>query len=319
MKLPVMIGALLCAGALAAYEDLGPLAEARKQYPGIFEAGSVSTLTVKGTPCYVFQGEAEQLFSGEFAEAAGELYEEATLTAKSNFYKHFTRPGESLSITMSGCSVLYQFNNKKIYTVILFVPKQNVTIERKKLPPPPEPIKEPERVPAPEVKPEPAGQPVQKSTEESAPEVKPEPAGQPVSEPAKAPENESKPDSEGKPAAVEQTPLERRIAKFTKRLEKDPHDLIALIALGDILRKSERDGEAIPYYRRAVAEFGNNTYFDPREKIRVLFDLAAIAEENGRYGLALKCYRLSLRQPGSSDQKQLATSSINRLRLKMLR
>ena len=114
MKLPVMIGALLCAGALAAYEDLGPLAEARKQYPGIFEAGSVSTLTVKGTPCYVFQGEAEQLFSGEFAEAAGELYEEATLTAKSNFYKHFTRPGESLSITMSGCSVLYQFNNKKI-------------------------------------------------------------------------------------------------------------------------------------------------------------------------------------------------------------
>ena len=299
MKLPVMIGALLCAGALAAYEDLGPLAEARKQYPGIFEAGSVSTLTVKGTPCYVFQGEAEQLFSGEFAEAAGELYEEATLTAKSNFYKHFTRPGESLSITMSGCSVLYQFNNKKIYTVILFVPKQNVTIERKKLPPPPEPIKEPERVPA--------------------PEVKPEPAGQPVSEPAEAPENESKPDSEGKPAAVEQKPLERRIAKFTKRLEKDPHDLIALIALGDILRKSERDGEAIPYYRRAVAEFGNNTYFDPREKIRVLFDLAAIAEENGRYGLALKCYRLSLRQPGSSDQKQLATSSINRLRLKMLR
>ena len=119
MKLPVMIGALLCAGALAAYEDLGPLAEARKQYPGIFEAGSVSTLTVKGTPCYVFQGEAEQLFSGEFAEAAGELYEEATLTAKSNFYKHFTRPGESLSITMSGCSVLYQFNNKKIYIINL--------------------------------------------------------------------------------------------------------------------------------------------------------------------------------------------------------
>ena len=30
---------------------------------------------------------------------------------------------------MTGCSVLYQYNDKKLYTVILYVPKKNVAVK----------------------------------------------------------------------------------------------------------------------------------------------------------------------------------------------
>lgn len=129
MKLPVMIFVVFCTTVLMAFEDLGPLKTVQKKYPQIFKTGSVNIITINKIPCYVFSGDAEQAFSGDFAETESELYEEATISAKSNFYDFLSKKDKNVSISMTGCSVLYQYNNKKLYTVILYVPQKNVTVK----------------------------------------------------------------------------------------------------------------------------------------------------------------------------------------------
>ena len=151
MKLPVLIFVVFFTAILMAFEDLGSLKTAQNKYPQIFNTGSVNIITINNIPCYVFSGEAEQAFSGEFAETESELYEEATLSAKSNFYEYFSKKNKNTVISMNGCAVLYRFNNKKQYTVILYVPKENVKIKTpawepvKKISVPPEQSQEPEQ------------------------------------------------------------------------------------------------------------------------------------------------------------------------------
>jgi len=130
MKLPGMfIFAVFCASIpLFSYEDLGSLKTARKTHPEIFIPGSVNTISLQSKPYYVFSGEAEQCFSGEFAEPESELYEEAVLSAKSNFFEFLTKGKKTLTVSMSRCSVLYRFHDRKGYTVILFVPKGTVKV-----------------------------------------------------------------------------------------------------------------------------------------------------------------------------------------------
>ena len=112
MKLPALIFVVFCTSVLMAFEDLGPLKTAQNKYPQIFKTGSINIISVNNIPCYVFSGEAEQAFSGDFAESPSELYAEATLSAKSNFYEFLSKKDKKAVITMSGCKVLYQYNDK---------------------------------------------------------------------------------------------------------------------------------------------------------------------------------------------------------------
>ena len=97
MKLPVMIFVVFCTTVLMAFEDLGPIKTVQKKYPQIFKTGSVNIITINKIPCYVFSGDAEQAFSGDFAETESELYEEATISAKSNFYEFLSKKDKNVS------------------------------------------------------------------------------------------------------------------------------------------------------------------------------------------------------------------------------
>ena len=132
MKLSgIIFFALLASStALLAFEDLGKIDVARKAHPEIFIPGSIHEMMVNGKLSYLFMGQAEQCFSGEFAEPESELYEDATLSAKKFFYEMLSGGDKSATITVSHCATLYRFNDKKIYSVILFVPKNNVSISK---------------------------------------------------------------------------------------------------------------------------------------------------------------------------------------------
>ena len=101
MKLPVAIFVVFCAAVIMAFEDLGPLKTAQRKYPQIFKTGSVNVITINKIPCYVFSAEAEQAFSGDFAETESELYEEAVLSGKSNFYEFLSKKDKNVSVSMS--------------------------------------------------------------------------------------------------------------------------------------------------------------------------------------------------------------------------
>ena len=131
MKLPGISIILALALQTFAFEDLGPLASVRRKRPELFVPGRVLVVDVKGTPSYVFSGVSERSFSGAFAEPESELYDEAVLSAKSNFYEHFSKGDKRIGISMSRCQLLYRYNDRKTYTAVLFVPKANVKITRK--------------------------------------------------------------------------------------------------------------------------------------------------------------------------------------------
>jgi len=132
MKIPgIIIFCILSFGVLA-YENLGPLNLAMEKYPEIFIPGNVNKLKIDGKESYVFAGQAEQLFSAKNAEADRELYQEASLAAKNIFYQKLSKGNKRIIVTMSQCDVLYQFRKGKVYTVILFVPVESVSVAEKK-------------------------------------------------------------------------------------------------------------------------------------------------------------------------------------------
>lgn len=298
MKFPVLIFVVFYAAVLMAFEDLGPLKTARNKYPQIFKTGSINIVTINKIPCYVFSGEAEQAFSGDFAESESELYEEATLSAKSNFYEFLSKKNKKATISMSGCSVLYQYNDKKVYNVILFVPKENVAIK----------INES----APDL--------IKKDTQPaSAPKVE-----QKISKPIVKTQQLSstkvinKHPSRDAVEIAKTSSTQRRIAKFQNRIKNNPDDIISIIALGDLYKKDRKYYEAIKLYRSAIKKLDQDKFFDETEKIRVIFDVAILSEKTNKKNMALKYYHYLLRHKCSSEQRKTAVAAISRLRLKML-
>ena len=199
MKLPGLIFSLfVLSTALFAYEDLGEIDAARKKYPEIFDPGSIHKVKINGKMCYVFSGQAEQSFTGKNAEAEGELYEEAALDAKNLFYHSLSKGNKRITVTMKECMPLYQFNDKKKYTVILFVPEENVVVTESKEP---EQVVEP--APAKKQPEDTAGDKTEKKETPSAKETQPAAEEKTVSEEKKPSTEDRK--AEAKPAEEEKT------------------------------------------------------------------------------------------------------------------
>ena len=298
MKLPVIIFVFICATVLIAFEDLGPLKKAQKKYPDIFKTGSINLITINNTPCYVFSGNSEQAFTGEFAEKDSELYEEATLSAKSNFYESLSKKNKNATITMSNCKVLYQYNNNKLYTVVLFVPKNNVTIKSK--------------------------QTSTKIIATVAPSVatttnKVAPAKQLSNEPATTVSAPTKIQASiGKAQSQKISSIERRIQKYQKRIKKNSNDIVSLISLANLYKKSNSLKESAKFYRLAISKIEQDKYFDQNEKINIIYTVASIFEQLEKNNLALKYYYYLLRHKCSIDMRKKSIAAISKIRLKMI-
>ena len=293
MKLPGMVFLIFwCLPLLFSYEDLGPVADARKKYPEIFIPGSVHIVSIASKPCYVFSGEAEQCFTGDFAEPESELYDEATLAAKNNFYEYLTKGKKTLTVSMSQCSILYRFHDKKIYTVILFVPKANVSIR--------------DSAPAlPSVSAPAASAGV--SAGNSSASVAAVPGRDTVSPPA-----------ESASAPAMKSSFERRAAKYLQQMEKDPRDVIACSGLAWLYLQNGDSTKALFYFRKTVALTADNPFFDNAEKIRIILQTAKLSESLGKNHLALKYYYFLLKHDCPKEYCDAATAAISKIRLKML-
>ena len=298
MKLPVLIFISFCTTILLGFEDLGPLKSAQKEYPQIFKTGIVEIITINKTPCYVFSGEAEQAFSGDFSESASELYEEATLTAKSNFYEVLSKKNKNANISMSGCGILYQYNDKKTYNVILFVPKSNVSIKIPKTTP--NLIKKESSL-APISSKEKGKEPKQVKTK--------------VNDSSSQKENTK---STNNIVKTKTSSIKRRITKFKNKIKNNPKDVIPIIGLADLYKKDKNYSEAIKFYRLAIEKMNLWGFFDSNEKIRIIYDVATLAEKTNKNNIALKYFHYLLRHKCSYEQRKKAVESISRLKLKML-
>ena len=312
MKLSGIIFFALLASSTAmyAFEDLGKIDVARREHPEIFIPGSIHEVTVNGKLSYVFMGQSEQCFSGEFAEPESELYEEATLSAKNFFYETLSGGDKAATVTVSQCAVLYRFNNKKIYSVILFVPKNNVSVSKAVK------VQRPSAVPAVSEPSFATNKPketpdmnlgktslgdgtVKKGTPENVKTV-PQPNGVGISD------------------KTNLSSLERRKKKYSSRLEKDANDPIANFNFGKIYEAENNFSVALKYYQKAVNTVSRDEFFDQQEKVNMILSTAQLCEKLEKNHLALKYYYLLLKCKTSLHVRQQATQKISQIRLKTI-
>lgn len=313
MKLSGMIFFVLLASstALYAFEDLGKIDVARKAHPEIFIPGSIHETMVNGKLSYVFMGQAEQCFSGEFAEPESELYEEATLSAKNLFFEKLSEDDKTTTVTMSHCSVLYRFNNKKIYSVILFVPKNNVSIsKRAKV----QPATNPSGPKSPSTR----NNDLQKETSIERPQDashKVLSAKENTQECAKISFPQKDAETNGK---TDSSTSDRRKKKYISKLDKNPDDPIANFNLGKIYENENNLTAALKYYQIAVNAAAKDEFFDSQEKVNMILATAQLCEKLEKNNLALKYYYLLLKCKTSHQIRQLATQKISQIRLKTI-
>lgn len=331
MKLSGITAAIIlsCFSTLSAVDELGRLEDAQKRYPSLFVPGSVHEFSVRGGTCYIFSGQSEQFFTGELAETDSELYQEAALAAKNNLYQYFRKQGKRLVVELSSCGVMYRFNDRKLYTVVLYVPKDKVavTVAEATALPPSVPSSGAASVlssaPGKAQSKQPSGEQGVKGDAAvgaaAGSAVPGEGAGAPPrGEAEKEADMGDAATSDAKPVHVLDQPsmFERRVSKFMSRLEENPADVLAMISLADMYKKQGRFQEALGYYFKAVPYLVKDPYFDHEERLRILMECGGMGEQLQEDYLALKCYRLVLRFECTSEQRHKANAAVSRLVLR---
>ncbi len=125
--LPVFI--VFASVLVGAATETGSPEAARRRFPALFEGKDVVEAdSIKGSPGYVFRGEAEQCFKGDLAESDDELWREAEMDAKSNLYRFLTNGNPLLSVTMGGATLAYRYREGKRFHSIYFVAKAAVSV-----------------------------------------------------------------------------------------------------------------------------------------------------------------------------------------------
>ncbi|MBQ2632134.1 MAG: hypothetical protein IJG13_20855 [Kiritimatiellae bacterium] len=129
-----LLAAVGISASLFALNELGPLADARRQHPSVFVSNCALEYVVGGKPCYVYGGESRQRFKGDAAIKDSVLFREAERHAKMNLYRFLTKGDKSLTFEMSGALCMYSFKEDNTAKAIYFVPKENVRISQWKAP-----------------------------------------------------------------------------------------------------------------------------------------------------------------------------------------
>ena len=128
MKTPIclLVVLVLCFTSFA-LNELGALDTARAKYTSLFVPGNVIEYTITGSSGYVFNGEAEQCFTGDMAESESELYQEAVLNAKNNLRKYLVEHKKVDAFQLSAVKKLYEYPEGKMRRVVLFVAKDAIS------------------------------------------------------------------------------------------------------------------------------------------------------------------------------------------------
>ena len=315
---------LTCAlinGACLALNEFGEFNSARQAHPEFFKPGVVDTAKLGDEPWYVYCGEAEKCFD---EEQVSELYEEAEVQAKMNFYGYFQKREKNPAVKVDASSArkLYQYADGKMYYVVFGVPQSGVNVSVPLVP---------AKAAQVAAQPAPAGtgnvpvQPVQASTPKpetaqtaapvaAVPASKPE-AGQeqataaaPASAAAPAPAAMPKPAGDTGGQTISDDEI---LGKLRMRLRQNPDDFNTRIRMARIFERQGKPLRALRNYSDAARLITADTKKDSAKKIEALVEIAEYEESHLAGALALKHYRV-LRRMGSL----IANSRISRLLLK---
>lgn len=269
----MMLASLSAMPLSAAFEsDLGALEEARRSHPAVFVPRNVVEYTVGGELGYTFGGDAVQHFKGTFASSDAKLYREAVLDAKRNLYAFLTKGDKSKTVQMSEARKLYEYIDGDVRRVVMFVPKDKVTVLLVQLPPCKESV---------------ATQTVEKVKVDSAPEKKTSIAQIPDAPvPLEATAIASPRDNAGKVTSAADD-----VAILLEKVEKNPDDWTAMGALSKAYACGEEFSKASSLYAKIVDAVVSNETMDKTTASDLILAAARFEQECGDDKLAVKYYR----------------------------
>ena len=118
--------ALAAAFDAAAWDELGPLKNVRREHPEYFEKGVVHEVEVDGVPHWLFTGDGVREW--RLFGADSEAYREAALDAKRNLVRHLAGGAPNATAEVSGIVTAYRISEGSARRVVCLVPKENVSI-----------------------------------------------------------------------------------------------------------------------------------------------------------------------------------------------
>lgn len=274
---------VMIAGAGFCIDDFGPLEKAKKALPAMFIPGNVLVEICNGVEYYVYNGVAEQCFSGAMAESDAELYREAVADAKRNLFAYLTKGDKSKTVELSGATIAYQYSEDKLFRAICLVPKSKVVV---RLVPPPKPPCDTSAV---------TNNTVAPLAKKDAADVKGETPQLPS--------------------------VEDRISAYKEKLAVHPDDCVTAMRLARLYERNGDFVNADMCYRKIVSTIVSNEKFDKELAADFLLEIAEKEESRGDFATALKHYRLilrcdSLRRWGMEDVVQKANIAVSRVALK---
>ena len=332
---------LLCGLTCLALGEFGEFQSARQSHPEFFRPGVVEDARLGDESWYVYCGEAEKCFN---EEQDSELYEEAEVQAKLNFYSYFQKKEKNPAVKVGVATgrKLYQFTEGKMYYVVLGVPKSGVSVSVPVAKPAPpvsvqkKPISQPS-IPAAQAVASPAKQTEKPQTPHpTAPTVVSKPTVTPVSPPvtsanqgaAAQPSSGENPvagivaPAAGQPAMEAPADVKQpgeiddaeKLKILRARLVKNPGDFHTRIRMAKIFDSQGNEKRALRNYSDAARlhVLAKDAAVD--EKIDVLSEIASYEESHESGALALKHYRALQRMGGKGAA--IATGRISRLLLR---
>jgi len=269
----------------------GDLNSAKKKYPDIFIPKNVVEMKYQGTQCYVFNGMAEQYFSGELAETDAELHREAEMDAKCNLYSFLSKGNSHIVISVSGIHSVFTYKEGKFYHAVFVVPKENVSIKTKTTPAQPQVLVSP--------------QAIDHGTAQSSGKTT-------LSVPPTA--NEKKDISgtnnitiviidtaQSASGKLENTcpdqsvSIDERLKKYTEKLQNNPADIYLMIRIANLYKRTGNTNKANQFYYRAIEQSLDDKNGNKVIAMHVMLQAAQFEEECGNYPKALKYYRLFIK------------------------
>ena len=306
-RLGLLISAVLAVGSSFAMNEFGDLGTAKGKHPEFFRPGTVAKATLGGAEWYVYCGDAEKCFK---EETDSELYEEAEVQAKMNFFNHFAKKDPGVKVDVKGAVKMYQCADDALRLVVMGVPVKNVVVTPG--------AKKNSTIPAKKV-----AAVVPASEKGNAGAQQPVKASEPVAVDLKNEQKKIVPISKDEPAKPIRPVAEAKetqvsdadkLSILRERLEKTPQDYHLRIRMARIFARQGNVKRALNNYSDAARLMDLDAMRSDADMVADLFEVAKYEDQNGDGAKALKHYRILLKM-GNRDISRYANSRISDLLL----
>ena len=304
MKTLGLILSVMLVFVCRAKDEFGNFDSVKREHPEFFKPGVVGGALLGNVPWYVYCGDAEKCFSDE---QDAELYQEAEIQAKSNFYEYFAAQdtNSAVKVAVQGARRMYTCKDGSSFYVVMGVRKSGVEIKRT---PKCAPMKGPVKETGPNIG-DVGNNIVPAMADQSSQREKK------VSDSAEIKNDSVKGVENSGEEAHDTLSDDQKLSIYRDRLMRNPGDFRTRIRMARIFDRQGNVKRALRNYSDAARLIIEDVLTPDGEKAESVREIAVYEEMHGSEGQALKHYRYLLKMK-ATEYARFANGKVSQLLLK---